>query len=456
VGYVRFEGFEIRNSSMYNVWVGGESHHLELVGLNVHDGAASGIWLDGPKLRAAMSVVSGNRVYNHELGGITVWTATGGYYLIEGNEVFGNRGTGNYDGIQVGGGSGATHHIVLKRNVVHDNGSANVGEDGIDLGGHALNHHYLVEGNTMYGGTGSFKLHSGQLKSDWYIPGVSSYHVARFNQFTGKGYVAYEYPNPIAVYNNTFVNCGQCVLFYGEDNSLNQNLGDSTFAGGDAGRMNWKNNLFYQDAPSNDYVLLTAAGPGTATIDLTYRSVRFQNNMYKVTSGQAMNWKVKFGPPITDQLFASFKSSSAPNYPDTGSLLTTATMSQMFVSSSDYHLAAGSPAIDKGAPLTAAVNTGTNSTNLVVGRASYFHDGYCVGGECLNTADSIVVGRNAPVRILSINDLTNVITLATPMTWTAGTVVTLPYSGTAPDIGAFESSAAALPAPSNLRVISVQ
>jgi hypothetical protein len=458
VSYIRLEGLEIRNSPAYNVWVGGESHHLELVGLDIHNGSSSGIWLDGPKNRAAMSVISGNHVHDHPMGGITVWSATGGYYMIENNEVWANKGTANYDAIQVGGGDAGTHHIVVRNNFVHDNGSVDTGEDAIDLGGHAINHHYLVEGNIMSGGTGSFKLHSGQLKTGWYVPGVSSFHIARFNQLLGKGFVTYEFPNPIAVYNNTFINCGQCVMFYGEDSSKNQNLGDSTYTGGDAGRMMWKNNLFYQDSASTAYALLTS-GPSGATIDLTYRSVRFQSNMYKISSGQRLTWTALFGPPLDDAAFSSYKSSSAPNFPDAGSVITTAPLAQMFTNAAagDFHLAAGSPAIDKGTPLTRALNTGTGSTTLVVDRASYFQDGYCAGGECLNTPDSILIGNSTPVKIAAINDLTNTITLATPATWTAGTPVSLPFKGAAPDIGAFEyGGASVLPAPSNFHIINTQ
>jgi hypothetical protein len=456
VGYVRLEGFEIRNSPAYNVYVGGESHHLELIGLDVHDGGSSGIWLDGPKNRAAMSVISGNHVHGHSLGGITVWSATGGYYMIQNNEVWANKGTSNYDAIQVGGGDAGSHHIVVKNNFAHDNGSADVGEDAIDLGGHALNHHYLVEGNIMSGGTGSFKLHSGQLKTGWYSPGVSSFHIARFNQVIGKGFVAYEFPNPIAMYNNTYFNCGQCVMFYGEDASKNQNLGDATYTGGDAGRMVWKNNVFFQDSASTAYVLLQA-GPTGATIDLTYRSVRFQSNLYKFASGQKLTWNGMFGSPISDATFSSYKSSNAPDNPDVGSLVTSAALAQMFVNAStgDFHLAAGSPAIDKGSALTKAVNAGSGSTSLVVDRASYFQDGYCANGECLNTPDSIVIGNSGSIRIASIDDRTNTITLATAATWTAGTPVTLPYKGAAPDIGAFEyGGASTLPAPANFRVIT--
>ncbi|MEO8628738.1 MAG: DUF1565 domain-containing protein, partial [Betaproteobacteria bacterium] len=98
VGHVRLEGFEIRNSGAYNVSVSGESHHLEIVALKVHDGAYSGIWMEGPEHRPAMSVIYGNQVYNHKGGGITLWTSGGGYYRIDSNEVWGNAGTGNYDG----------------------------------------------------------------------------------------------------------------------------------------------------------------------------------------------------------------------------------------------------------------------------------------------------------------------------------------------------------------------
>jgi hypothetical protein len=454
--YVHFEGFEVRNSSAYLVWIGGESHHLELVGLDVHNGGASGIWLDGPKNRPAMSVISGNHVHDNPQGGITVWSATGGYYLIQGNEVWANKGSGNYDGIQVGGGDAGSHHIVVKNNYVHDNGSADTGEDAIDLGGHAMNHHYLVEANVMAGGTGSFKMHSGDLKLGYYTPGVSGFHIARFNQLFGKGYVAYEYPNPVALYNNTFYNCGQCVMFYGEDSSTNQNLGDSSYSGGDSGRMNWKINIFFQDGSVSAYALLWA-GPSGATIDLTYRSVRFQNNLYKFSSGQKIAWPNVFGPGINDSVFNSYKSSFAPNNPDVGSVLTTVTSAQMFVNAAggDLHLVAGSPAIDKGTPLTKAVAAGSNTTTLVVDRASYFQDGYCYSGECLNAPDSIMIGGSGPVAIVSINDATNTITLATPMTWAAGAPVTLPYKGSAPDMGAFEyASNSALPAPTNLRMVT--
>jgi hypothetical protein len=455
VGYMRLEGFEIKNSAYWVIYIGGESHHLELSSLDIHDGAMSGMFIDGPRSRPAFSLISGNKVHNNGQGGITLWYGTGGYYRIEQNEVYANLGKDNYDGVQIGGGNAGTHHIVVKNNVIHDNGSADAGEDNLDLGGHAINHHYLVEGNKVFGGTGSFKIHSGSIKYGYYTAGVSGYHIARFNVFTGKGYVCYEFPNPVAVYNNTFVDPGQAFMLYNDDAALNKNVGDSTFAGGDAGRMNWKNNVFWQEAPSNANVLLPA---GAGSIDLSYRSVRNQYNLYKFSSGQKLVWTTVFAAPVSDAVFTSFKNSNSPNLPETGGVRTTATSGQMFANyaTRDYHLVTGSPAIDKGTALTTATNAGTNSTVLKVDRSSYFQDGYCVSGECLNAPDSIVVGNNPAVAIVSVDDANNQITLANSITWPVGASVSLPYSGTAPDIGAYEfvtSTPSSLAPPANLRVL---
>lgn len=460
VGYIRFDGFEVANSPYYGIYVGGEAHHLQIANCNVHDSSSSGLWIEGPQNRPSFSSITGNLLHNNTQGGVTIWQMAGGYLLIDGNQVYSNIGTGNFDAIQVGGGGGGTHHVVVRNNLSHDNGQADTGEDNMDLGGHGINHHYLVEGNQAWGGTGSIKLHSGSAKNGYYTPGVSGFHIMRFNRFS-KGYVSYGFPNPIAAYNNTWVDCDQCFMIYAEDSSQNQTEGDSTYKGGDAGRMVFKNNLYVQSQPSSSYLLLVT-GPSGSTVDVNYDSVRFQNNVYEFAAGQKLGWANGAGtqgPGITAAAFASYQASNSPNNPDTGSRLTTAATSQLFANYAgrDFHPVAGSPAIDAGAPLTFATNGGTNSTTLKVDRASFFQDGYCVSGECVNTPDSIVVGSNPPVQIVSIDDANNVITLATPITWLAGAAVTLPYVGGTPDAGAYEyGAAAALAPPSNVRVINVQ
>ena len=53
--------------------------------------------------------------------------------------------------------------------------------------------------------------------------------------------------------------------------------------------------------------------------------------------------------------------------------------------------------------------------------------------------------------VVDVNYSTNVITVDSPATWTAGTPVSLPYAGSKPDIGPSELMNV-LPAPRNLIV----
>lgn len=432
--YITLSGFEVRDSAYDGINVLGESHHVTIDGVTSTANGRSGVYLDGPVSVAAHTSVINSTFTTNTRGGITLWKSAGGYFKIEGNTVSGNTGTGNYDGIQIGGGDGGTHHVVVRQNTITNNGASDAGEDNLDLGGHGINHHYLVEQNNISGTIGSFKLHSGSLADATYTAGTSGFHLARFNRITGHGITSYGYPNPIALYNNTLYDCGECFLIYGQTATL-QTLGDSTYtSGSDAGRFAAKNNLTFQNAVSGNYVMLTA-GPGT--FDLGYDSIRQQNNLYRLDSGQRIAWTSIFGPPVDATAFASYKTSNSPDMPDTGSLLSTVSSATMFSDSTfdNYCLQPASPATNVAGALTTAVGSGTGSTTLIVDRASFFVDGYCSGGECLTSPDTIVIGATAAVAIVSINDATNTITLGASRTWINGDAVTLSSLSLDPDIG---------------------
>lgn len=126
----------------------------------------------------------------------------------------------------------------------------------------------------------------------------------------------------------------------------------------------------------------------------------------------------------------------------------------------NFQLSPGSPAIDTGTTLTTTVGTSGagSSTTLIVADAGYFHDGFGLGTQV--PGDTIQVGSpavNAPVLITAINYGTKTLTLQTPITWTTGQPVSLPYKGSAPDMGALESVGVAggdLPIPTNLRLLA--
>jgi parallel beta-helix repeat protein len=108
----------------------------------------------------------------------------------------------------------------------------------------------------------------------------------------------------------------------------------------------------------------------------------------------------------------------------------------------DFHLASGSPMIDAGAFLTTATAAGSG-TRITVADASYFFDGYGIPEE---QGDEVQLqGQGAVARVTAVDLATNTLTLDRALTWTAGQGVSLRYGGAKPDLGAFESGAAAQP-----------
>jgi len=104
-------------------------------------------------------------------------------------------------------------------------------------------------------------------------------------------------------------------------------------------------------------------------------------------------------------------------------------------SESDFNLQSTSPMIDAGVFLTVTVGSGSGTT-ITVDDARYFMDGWGIIEGDLIQLD----GQTQTSRITNVNYSTNVLTVDTSLTWSSGQGVSLPYEGTAPDIGAFEYS----------------
>ncbi len=102
-------------------------------------------------------------------------------------------------------------------------------------------------------------------------------------------------------------------------------------------------------------------------------------------------------------------------------------------SAQDFTLKSNSPAINAGAPVTYTISSGSG-TKVKVGIAYFFFDGFG-----LMDGDNISIGNNAPVKVLKVDYESNTITIDKSISWGSGDGVSLPYNGSAPDIGAFES-----------------
>ncbi len=456
--YVTLRGLTIRNSEGIGVAVSGNSARVQLASLDVYN-CLNGVWIEGAT-NPAYTVVRDSKVHDTGQGGIVIWSAPGGYYLIERNEVYNAAGAGNFDAIQVGGYSGASNHVVVRQNTVHHSGAA--GADPIDVGGHGCQSHYLVEDNEIYATSGEFKLHgNGVLLC---ATGAESHSIARRNRLTGVGAVVYDFPNTSVFYNNTIVGAPHGVHVWSDHAAAlpGVTFGSARYGTGpggqtDFGRQTWKNNVFWNITNRSVF----PNGVAGYRIDVSYASIRLQHNLFKYGGSYGHSWYATATAllptdfPNTAAGFAAYQLASAPDRPDTGSVLSTAPDASVFVNAArrDYHLVTGSPAIDMGTALTRTVGSGSSARTLTVERASYFQDGY--GG--LVEPDTIVVGANPPFAIVSIDDDANTITVASALSWTSGDPVTLPFAGTAPDAGAWEFStgSASPPRPPTLTGVEV-
>lgn len=106
----------------------------------------------------------------------------------------------------------------------------------------------------------------------------------------------------------------------------------------------------------------------------------------------------------------------------------------------DFTLAKGSEAVDAGAHLTMTLAAGNKTNVIKVQDARFFCDGFG-----LIKGDVIMVGKSL-VRVTKVDIAANTITVAAPVTFNTGEFVDLPYSGKAPDIGAFEQNPPSLKA----------
>lgn len=304
----------------------------------------------------------------------------------------------------------------------------------------------VLESNRQYNGFGPNA--KGVLaQADTACGGVCDHLIERFNWSSRIG-SAYNSNNGTAtwgslmIYNNTIVDAGldcNCITGQGDiDNSEKTTNGS------------FLNQLYYQSGPSNfsgfNFYACSnnATNPPASSLCSSGHSLYFCavftcTTVYGQTY-EAGTWLGEAGNKIADPKFVS--------YLGIGNL------------ANDYHLLAGSPAIAAGINETTVNGTISNSTTLVVNRASYFQDGYGLSNAYSTVfADCIAVTlATNQVCIISINYSTNTLTLASPISATNGDPVwlkkdsngTVQLFGAQPNMGAFQSAAGLAP-PTNLQ-----
>jgi len=351
--------------------------------------------------------------------------------LIEHNDI----GFGAGDCMELGGAN-----IVVRNNVCHDkNGRADFWGSNVEhidfaqaVGGVSPTVSFsLFENNTEKNCTNDqnnchfiFVRASGGEIADNIIERYN--FISSSDSFTGLGDSTdgnATVPNP-HVYNNT------AVL-----GALSTSIGDCFTSNAGSGGQNVFLNNICQDA--NAGVSITYFGQG---------GLGNGNITYDTTCTTSCTWSA---PYTNEATYAALhnKNPLFANYPTDGTLQV------------------GSPAIGAGVALTTASGAGTNSTSLTVADAHFFQPGWGPSDNKVQ-ADWIRIGASTTAQISSVNYLTNVITLANPVSWnnndpvhlyknSSGDVV---LNGANPNIGAsvVSTNVSGAPTPPTGLLASVQ
>ena len=158
------------------------------------------------------------------------------------------------------------------------------------------------------------------------------------------------------------------------------------------------------------------------------------NNILNLTSGEnhviAHADDYEYGDPANRSL-AWWRQTHPSNY------INNSEMNPSFMNENarDFRLQPGSPMINAGAFLTRTAGAGSG-TSMQVADAKYFYDGYGIEGE---QGDLMQLQGGGTARVTAINYANNTLTLDRSLNWNNGQGVSLAYSGSAPDIGAYES-----------------
>jgi hypothetical protein len=100
----------------------------------------------------------------------------------------------------------------------------------------------------------------------------------------------------------------------------------------------------------------------------------------------------------------------------------------------DFHLKKESPCIDSGTYITKITSASGSGTQFQVEDAGFFIDGWgMIEGDLIQLEDSV-----QKARITDVDYDNNTITVDNSITWTQNMGIHLAYSGSAPDLGAYE------------------
>ncbi|MHB8994424.1 MAG: right-handed parallel beta-helix repeat-containing protein [Armatimonadota bacterium] len=196
-----------------------------------------------------------------------------------------------------------------------------------------------------------------------------------------------------------------------------------------------QNNLFADNDPDGDGLQL-GLDVGIA------RDNRFRHNVFFAGKADMPTIKYNAGWPaeIADRPKSQLRTPTEANQQLPEQFIGNSSGDPQFVAPAkdDYRLGKGSKAVEAGEPLTVAREAGKGKL-LPVEDARVFYDGFGIPGE---VGDLLFIGpKKQPARVILADVENQRLQLDRSVTWQKGDAVTLPYTGKAPDAGAYEAGA---------------
>ncbi len=193
----------------------------------------------------------------------------------------------------------------------------------------------------------------------------------------------------------------------------------------------FKNNIVYNKRSPSGSELSVNMGKKSNPL----RNNRFVGNLIAKDASGEVTANVKgIGTKSIAWYGNNYRSNFSANIVDVPQFVTNSP-----VTVEDFQPSSTSPVIDAGQHLT-RTTSGGSGTVIAVDDAGYFTNGFGVV-----QGDMIQVGINAPVRVVAVDYAGNQVTVEQPLLWNSADPVSLPYTGTSPDIGPFEYGSALQP-----------
>jgi parallel beta-helix repeat protein len=427
IEYITIKNSQITNNNLHGIFLNGKTYHVEI-------GPNNNISYNGWGLGSTE-----NPVYAH---GIEIHPPWGHYDQEHGArdvKIFDNKIDHNdMQGIR----PAFCQKILIRNNHLHDNGATSIQlenhvdyavvEDNLaEYNAQVYNsetgvwlddsNHVVVQGNVFRNNKFGFRTQgTNQIifrNNLLYENNRGPDDYSDFNYQALSIYLSWGNNDNILVHNTLYNNCDP------ENQQYHEGVhGDLTIARKDneghiARRPIFKNNIISESKCRYDLWVGSLVTEYKADYNNYYRSQ---------PKSLPVNWR---GTPVS-----WLEYTSPVNKGGIGQDLHSITQNPLFFDgpNHNFHLQSNSPNIDAGGFLTQTINSGTG-TNIQVADARYFTD-----GMGLTDGDLIKVGSNDLAKVVSVNYGTNTIKVDNSISWDNGDPVSYPYSGMAPDIGAFE------------------